>query len=481
MNVRRRQQGQILVLFTACLLTILAIGGLVTDAGFAFILRREAQNAADPGAIAAARYIRTGAGQTAEPARMRQAACRAAQENGFFAAAGGNPDGCIPTNDADGAVLTVNYPPSAAAGRFAGNFGTVEVAITRPHQSLLAGLFGVGQINVTSSAVGAYDTGNSNSSSLLSLDPGTTCSAGKVHGTGGVTVHPVIAGTPGGYIHVNSSCSTGSPNTTCSTSGQGALDVAGSGSLTAPIIEVVGTCKRSGTVTGTIKEGDRVIGDPLEDLPPPAFGMPDPGARCGVGGPFTAPTGAGAGGCRFNTAGTINLQPGVYYGGWDIRNNVTIVMAPGIYVIAGGGIRLNAGGSITSVQGGVGVPAPVLLFNTDNPATGTGQADLDLSAQGTLKLRAIDTGPYKGILVWNDGDGSNPTARLTLGGQVSLDIAGTVYSPKGLVTMEGGSGAGSTAAVQIISWQWDVGGNAGLDMPYDPNQLYQFPTKGLVR
>jgi hypothetical protein len=50
--------------------------------------------------------------------------------------------------------------------------------------------------------------------------------------------------------------------------------------------------------------------------------------------------------------------------------------------------------------------------------------------------------------------------------------------------MEGGSGvAGATnsASVQIIAWQFDVGGNSTLDMPYDPSQLYQFPEKGLVR
>jgi hypothetical protein len=32
----------------------------------------------------------------------------------------------------------------------------------------------------------------------------------------------------------------------------------------------------------------------------------------------------------------------------------------------------------------------------------------------------------------------------------------------------------------VISWQFDVGGGADLDMPYDPTQLYQFPAKGLV-
>jgi hypothetical protein len=39
---------------------------------------------------------------------------------------------------------------------------------------------------------------------------------------------------------------------------------------------------------------------------------------------------------------------------------------------------------------------------------------------------------------------------------------------------------GGTAAVQIISWQWDITGGAILDMPYDPSQLYKLEQKGLV-
>ena len=136
---------------------------------------------------------------------------------------------------------------------------------------------------------------------------------------------------------------------------------------------------------------------------------------------------------------TVNMLPGVYYGGWKISGHPTLVLAPGIYIMAGGGIQ-NSGGTITSVQGGTGAPAPVLIYNTDNPVTHTGQASVDLQADSTLKLHAIDTGPYKGILLWNDGKGSNPTAIVSLGGQSNLDVAGTIYSPKGLVNMEGGSG-----------------------------------------
>jgi hypothetical protein len=477
---RSRQSGQILVIFAGGLVTLLIIAALVIDLGFSFVLRRTEQNAADAGAIAAARFIRTGTGSAAEPVKMRRAACFYAEQNGFFPGAGGDDTQCVPANDPNGTILTVNYPPSTAGGSFSGTDGYVEVGLSRVHRSFLAGIVGLSNLRVSANAVAAFTIGQSNSASLIALDPGNSCSAGKTHGTGDITIHPVVPGTDGGYVHINSTCATGSPNGSCATIGQGGMDITGSGTVTTPHAYVAGTCKASGTLAGPLTEGAVQIGDPLAELPMPAFGTPSPGAECGVGsGTFTTPTGSGAGGCRFNP-GTITLAPGVYYGGWDIRNNVTLVLRPGIYVIAGGGVKLNAGGSITSVQGASGDPAPVLIVNTDNPVTHLGQADLDFTAQSTLKLHALDTGPYKGLLIWNDRSGSNPTAQVTLGGQVSLDLAGTVYSPKGLVKMEGGSGVGSSASVQIISWQFDVGGNANLDMPFDPNDLYQFPAKGLV-
>jgi putative Flp pilus-assembly TadE/G-like protein len=480
MNGRHRQSGQVLVIFAGGLLTLMVIAALVIDLGFTMTIRRAEQDAADAGAIAAARFIRTGAGGTAEPTKMREAACFYAEQNGFFPSAGGNIDGCVPANDPSGTVLTVNYPPSAGGGSFVGTDGYVEVGLTRIHRSFLAGIVGLGNLRVSTSAVAAFTVGQSNSSSLIALDPGNSCQAGKTHGTGNINIHPVVAGTDGGYVHVNSTCSTGSPDGTCSTNGQGALDIVGGGTVTAPHTYVAGTCKESGNLNSVLTEGAVQIGDPLAELPMPPIGTPNPGAECGIGsGTFTTPTGSGSGGCRFSP-GTITLAPGVYYGGWDIRNNVTLVLQPGIYFIAGGGITLNAGGSITDAQGASGTPAPVLIVNTDNPVTHTGQSNVDFTATSTLKLHALDSGPYKGILVWNDRSGSNPSASVTLGGQTTFDIAGTIYDPKGLVTLEGGSGVGSTASVQVIAWQFDVGGNATLDMPYDPTQLYQFPAKGLV-
>ena len=57
-NRRSGNRGQILVIFAGGLVLLMAISALVIDLGFVFMLRRHEQNAADPGAIAAAQIGR---------------------------------------------------------------------------------------------------------------------------------------------------------------------------------------------------------------------------------------------------------------------------------------------------------------------------------------------------------------------------------------------------------------------------------------
>jgi hypothetical protein len=483
----------VLVLFAGGLVVLIGIAALVIDLGFSFMIRRQAQNAADPGAIAAARFI-----PTDSTADMRRAACFYAKSNGFFGGAPALPDdtGCVPANDTDGATLVVNYPPGPGTGTFQGRPGFVEVAITRRHRAFLGRVLGLASINVTSSAVAAFSDGDSNSNSLIALDTGGCGGnpAGGVSGGSQVTITPAIDPSTGvvfdgGYVHVNSSCgSSPTPNNVCDNGvGSGALKIDGNGSvLSAPHVYVHGSCVKSNTNTfnAPLTEGAVQIGDPLADVPAPQPGNYPPG-QCGVGGPLTSA--ATSNGCNFNSAGPVQLQPGTYYGGWRIGNNVQLKLAPGIYIMAGGGITLQAGGSIDSVDSVTGLAAPVLFFSTDNPSatcpSGTSgcQGRLDFTATSTLKVRGIDNGPWKGILMWQDGDGSNPDELVSLGGQANIEIAGTIYAPKAEVNITGGPTASGIASIQIIAWQFDIGGGGILNMPYDPRELYQFEQKGLVR
>jgi hypothetical protein len=500
-----RERGQILVIFVGGLVTLLVVGALVIDLGFTFLIRRAEQNAADPGALAAARFIQVpGLTNAQKRTSMDAAACFYAQQNGFFKNAPGFPSdiGCVPGNDPDGSVLTVRWPPGSDAGTFAGDMGKVQVILARQHRTFLANVVGIAQIGVASSAVAAFDPGNSNSSSLIALDPGG-CSgnpAGFITGGGTVKVVPVDPSIEGGYVHVNSSC--GGPARTgddaCSM-GSGALKVSGGGGLEAPKTYVVGACE-GGPLISALDEGSVIIGDPLADLPPPSFGPP--GALCGDPAldplPISQTTEAGAEGCAFNKKDTTyHLSPGVYYGGWRVTGkNVTLHLDPGIYFMAGGGITILSTGEITSVELSTGVPAPVMIFSTDDPmyaadckaGSGSGnqcQDRLNFTAGSDLLLHGMITGPYKGILIWQDGDGSGATAgpnlEVNLSGQTSLNLSGTIYNPRGTVTVDGGSIADGYAAVQIISWNWKIAGKGTIHMPYDPNQLYQFTYKGLVR
>ena len=98
---KARSAGQIIVVFAAGLIVLLLIGALLVDVGFVWLIHRQEQNAADPGAIAAARYIKAETDPVVRMTKMREAACFYARENGFFRSATDN-DGCVPANNAAG-------------------------------------------------------------------------------------------------------------------------------------------------------------------------------------------------------------------------------------------------------------------------------------------------------------------------------------------------------------------------------------------
>ena len=104
-----------------------------------------------------------------------------------------------------------------------------------------------------------------------------------------------------------------------------------------------------------------------------------------------------------------------------------------------------------------------------------------MAGQASLRIWGLDSGPWKGLLLWQDKHGRNPGAPINLAGQGVLNLAGTIYAPLADVKITGnGDALGTRLAVQVISYTWDIGGNGNLFMPYDPSQLYQFIQQGLV-
>jgi len=501
-SISRNERGQVLILVAAAMLVLLAVGAIVVDLGMSWMLRRHEQNAADPAALAAARWIpnfEDGGGTLYGPTGlMREEACSVAIQNGFFAAATDNT-GCLPANDGDrAATLTVHYPPSASAGSYHGRRGFVEVVIRARHDSFFGRVLGQSEANVATSAVAALVPDSVDDAySIRVLDDTATCGTMKVSGAGGSDTKVIVDGA----IHVNSTC--GSPDigldvNQCKTSDSGALRTDGGGAIEAiGDIYVRGTCRgdpASITGPGQLIEDSTYLADPYTELIPPRFDESPPGVCIGV------PSTPSSTGCTFGGGGEFTLSPGIYYGGWKITGPDTrLELTPGIYIIAGGGIT-QTGGTIESIADPVtGQPAEVLIFSTDKPNTSTVkysdnchaawtnsvhcQGELNLNGRNLL-LAGITSGRLKGMLIWQDGDGSCPTANnnceIRLGGQINMVISGTLYVPRQHLMLDGGSSGTGQATVQIIVWHLTLTGGSEIDMPYDPDAVHNLRQKGLV-
>ncbi len=536
-------RGQILVIVAVGMIVLIGIAALVIDLGFSWMLRRQEQNAADPAALAAARFISEPDPvtrlQTYDANSGWDAACRYARMNGFFSPS--NVD-CDP--ETDGTSMTVNWPPQGTVSDYwHGDRGHVQVIITARHDSFFGRIFGQSQATVSTGAVAARQRGNTNSHSLIALKP-EGCGTAILHGTSTISLYPAPGYTgDGGYVQVNSSCGSNSANDDCHGSDDGALRFDGGAILTAPKVNVHGGCNgpiaqpacptppgMCSPLTGPLDEAAIQIGDPLSGLVFPSWDTSLSGARCGQTGAATTSAGAqgcGQGGGRIPWAASpdaacpgmpashdcIELDPGIYYGGWDIGSRVQVTLKPGIYVIAGGGITIGSTGSLNSL-GGASIPAPILIYNTDNPIYKAScpsgparrcQQNLDLTAQADLKLAGLRadhpcppvtiTGgcPFGGMLIWHDGDGTRAAdgascatkACIDISGGGVLDISGTIYAPTAHVNLTGNvdtncSSPTQTAAVQMISWTWDIGGTGDICMPYDPTKLFKMVQQGLV-
>jgi hypothetical protein len=519
------ERGQILIVVAVGLVVLLGIAALAIDLGFSWMLHRQEQNAADPASIAAARHLRDAMGEpTWDQGAADADACFYAQQNGFFQDDPGCSDALLNDN------LLVASPP--ISGPHSGQPGHVQVIIRDTHPYFFGRIFGAAEATVATGAVAANTAGNANSASLVALKPDCTAGAsGQISGGGTVRIFPatgVPAGS-GGMVHVNSPCG-GSTDDVCD-NGVGSSGLHISGRLETTFASVVGSCTVQGSdpsdglhcidASPCLEEGSVALGDPLAFLPEPGLsGFPD--ATCPDG---TISTETSTTACELSGNGSsppcpdvsgetvCHLLPGVYYGGWNVASNVSVVLEPGMYILAGGGIKLSgSSSSIEAVDDGSGNPSRVMIFSTDGPGCPTigiqCQDDITFTANQAFRVRGLpgtaadgftpdctnlmpgyNLCPRSGMLLWQDGSASGASEVIKLGGQASTFLSGTIYAPKADVQINGGSGTTgcsgdplteSCLAIQIISWTWKIDGNALIEMPYNPDELHQPDHQGLV-
>lgn len=375
--------------------------GLGVDVGFAYFDKMQAQAAADAAAMAAAAYATNGgpitcgsnnvncAGETAcayPIATVTDAfttGCAYASANGFV------------NHGTQTVTMSANTTaPTGISGNSPTYWVKATVGITPP---LLFGGFAGNAFTVKASAtagVAYYSAG----ACIYVLDP---TASGALTAAGNTSV----VSTCGIFVNSNSSS---------------AFSVAGTASITSTQILVNGSSSigsnASVTPTPTTNAGSQT--DPLAGHVTP-----------------TVTNSCDYTNKSISSGATNPLSPGTYCGGISISGG-SVQFASGLYILNGGGLSLGGNGTVTGSH--------VTFFNTGK----FGQSAGAISMQGGVgvTLSAQDSGPYQGILFWQDPNvGYTATNDLT-GGSNPL-LTGTLYFPGTAVKYAGNTSGGYTALI----------------------------------
>jgi hypothetical protein len=370
---RRKESGQIYLTVALLIATLLACAGLATDLGFFQNQRRRMQSAADSAAIAGERELMAGNTSTIVSAAQNDASI-----NGF-------KDG------SNQAIVTVNNPP--LGGGHSGDSNAVEVIVKQPQPTFLLGVLGMKSVNVSTRAV-AIEGGSLDC--IYALNP---------------TAEETVAFGFGVSLFL-SNC--------------GIIDDSNNQSE-AMSFEIVSLVKAASfSVVG--KVGSFLITlvspKPVTGAPP----VPDPFAR------LQAPA---VGSCdhinyQVPLLGNATINPGVYCGGITspLASVGTLTLNPGTYILNGGGLQFTGVAILKNATTGGDGHRGVTFYITGNSTYH--YEGVNLTGAAINSLNAPTSGPYEGILFFQDRSISTGTASAhpnTIIGVTLARYEGVLYFP----------------------------------------------------
>lgn len=314
------------------------------------------------------------------------------------------------TNGVNGVVVAVNNPPTQ--GKYAGNTKAYEVIISRPMALTFSRAVGVARGPViTARGVAMTDFGADDC--VLALSP----NADKAIGFKGT----VNLNMPNCGIADNS------------TKGD-AFFMNGTTSLTAASLTVAG----GDSITPNANLSVTATNAALTANPYAGVVIPTATQKCSVSGnAYSEPTGYTV--CYLNQDVNVNGGANVTFG-------------PGTYVLDGASIKANSG-TVT----GSGVT--FFLTNTKDPTkTGT----VFIGGNVTATLSAPTSGPYKGILFYQDPRASG-IGTDTVTGTSSSNYDGAMVFANQQLKFAGNTQAGSAGCLKLIAKTIEFDGNTRLN------------------
>ncbi len=429
---RRGRGGQVLVMVTVALVPMIAMVGLVTDAGYLYYIKNSAQAAADSAALSAVyRFNRTIAGSSfacdsydwicrTDPtpcasglttaANPPETACLYAKQNGFDTA-NSNQSVTIQSN-------VTPTPPTAPGVAGAAYWITVRVSQRVP--LLFSAVMGN-----TSGLVAARATG--------ATYPATGCV---------YTLDPVA---PQSFYQNGSTSFRAACGINVNSSNSAALVGNGGATLETSAVNVVGGYNWQGTISPTPNTGVNPFPEPLSGLQAPA--------------PCSASGGCNDANCAAHPSQVVvnsntTLSPGTYCGGIFVKKGLA-TFSSGTYILVGGGISTQDSNSRIAGSG-------VYFYNTYN-STNT-YTPINLKATSSIQLAAATSGAYAGILYMQDRaccSATMPTESFQGGATSSFE--GIVYAPRSLVEFAGNASLGLAHYTIIIARRYTVKGSSTIN------------------
>jgi len=179
-----------------------------------------------------------------------------------------------------------------------------------------------------------------------------------------------------------------------------------------------------------------------------------------------------------NGSGTSSTL-GIFCGGLHIPtvNGVnTVTVNCGTYVVAGSTLNIDQNVKVLQ-NSGCTTGVTFILTNSRPGASDYAQISYQGNNSGKLILTAPSSGPYSGLVFFQDRDAPNPNAgnnnnttcgsgaaQNKISGQGQIAITGAIYLPAQVLCFSGGSRTDSAnKCTQIIAYNINFNGNSGVN------------------
>jgi hypothetical protein len=412
-------RGAVAIVVSFFSVVMFMFGALIVDLGVARVTRRDAQNAADASALAAADALYP-SGPTPDFAASVAAVKAYASAN--LGTTDGDWAGCSTTDN-------LPYTPSGTTRCISFDSATspvnVRVIVPESHvSSFFGGVVGYHGMDISALAQAQVAPSSKPVCSFCVL---------------GTDTHSLQNGdlsVQDGDVWLNGSVTVGS---------NGALSTSGS-------VYINGTVDQPSRVTGTLVQNSALVTDPLSTLAMPSTtGLLVRTDPCTQG-------------------------PGLY-GAVSMSSGGTCTLAPGLYVFTD---SLSIGGNKTFIANGVTLYFTCGTGGIIAPCTGDASpGSLDQGGSGAFTLTAPTSGTLKGLtIVYDRAD----TAGVNLHGSGNLTLSGTVYASASTFTIKGGSCLTPQQTMVVVADVAFAGNGSCFATKYAPAINISIPgDTGLVR